>query len=218
MSPSVKRSRLRISPLDPGSPRPQLSREVIVAFRRRHLEDTLAELCAEQGYRATTIADVTRRARVARATVYEHFASKEDIFLALLGRAIAELSERVETACATAGTDSEARLRAGLSALLRWIAAEPVSARAVFVEAFCATPATMRRYLDAIEHFTTLLAAAVPSEVPRPATTEESLVGGVASLLGGLLRSGDAQRAPDLQPQLLIFLRGPFLAAWPPPR
>jgi hypothetical protein len=45
----------------------------------------------------------------------------------------------------------------------------------------------------------------------RAATTEESLVGGVASLLSGLLRSGDAQRAPELAPQLLTFLRGPFL-------
>jgi AcrR family transcriptional regulator len=202
--------------LDPER-RPLIAREVIVAYRRRHLEDTLAELCVEQGYRATTITDVTRRARVARNTVYEHFSNKEAILLALLDRASAELRERVESACAAAAQDSEARLRAGLNALLGWVAEEPASARALFVEAFCATSASMRLYLTAIEGFTALLAGAVPSEVPRPPTTEESLVGGVASLLGGLLRGGEAQRAPTLAPQLLTFLRGPFLATPPAP-
>jgi AcrR family transcriptional regulator len=189
-----------------------LGREVIAAFRRRHLEDTTAALCAEQGYRATTIADISRCAHVSRATVYEHFANKEAIFLALFERVGAELRERVDSACAAAPLAAEARLRAGLNALLRWIAAEPACAWALFVESLCATPASMRGYLDGIEAFTVLLASAVPSEVPRPATTEESLVGGVASLLSGLLRSGDAQRAPELAPQLLTFLRGPFLA------
>jgi AcrR family transcriptional regulator len=190
-----------------------LSHEVVLAFRRCRIEDALAELCAERGYRATTIADVTRRAHVARNTVYEQFANKEAIFLALFDRAAAELRERVETACAVTGTDSEARLAAGLNALMRWVAAEPANAWTLFVEALCATPASMRRYLKAIEDFTVLLAGAVPDEVSRPATTEESLIGGVASLLSGLLRSGEAQRAPELAPQLLAFLLGPFLAA-----
>ncbi len=192
-----------------------LSREFVLTFKRCRIEEALAELCLERGYRASTIADISRRAHVSRATIYEHFADKEAIFLALFERAGAELRERVESACAEAAQDSEARMRAGLNALLRWIAAEPASAWALLVESLCATPATMRRYLDGIERFTTLLASAVPSEVPRPATTEESLVGGVALLLSGLLRSGEAQRAPELAPQLLTFLRGPFLAAWP---
>jgi AcrR family transcriptional regulator len=150
--------------------------------------------------------------------VYEHFAGKEAIFLALFDRASAELRERVDSACAAAPQDSEARLRAGLNALLAWVAAEPASAWVCFVESLCATPASLRRYLDAIEDFTALLAGAVPSEVRRPATTEESLVGGVASLLSGLLRRGEALRAPELAPQLLAFLRGPFLAGPPAPR
>jgi AcrR family transcriptional regulator len=190
-----------------------LSREIVLAFKRRHIEDALAELCLERGYRATTIADISRRTRVARATIYEHFENKENAFLSLLDRASQDLFDRVEAACASVGEDSEQRLEAGIGALLAWVAEEPPSAWACLVESLCATPESLRHYLKAIERFTTLLAGAVPNEVPRPATTEESLVGGVASLLSGLLRSGDAQRAPELAPQLLIFLRGPFLAA-----
>jgi AcrR family transcriptional regulator len=212
MSGSVNRARPRPSPLDPGSPRPQLAREVIIDFRRRHIESTLAELCVERGYRATTITTISSRARVARTTVYENFTNKEDIFLALQARAIAELSERIEAACASGPKDSGARMAAGVAALLAWVAEEPASAWVCFVESLCATPESLRRHLEAIERFTTMLSGAVPSEVPRPLTTEESLVGGVASILSGLLRSGEAKRAPELQPQLMLFLRGPFLA------
>jgi AcrR family transcriptional regulator len=192
--------------------RPPLSREIVLAYRRHRLEAALAELCVEQGFRATTIADVSRRARGSRATIYEQFANKEALFIALFESAIAELREQVEAACETAAADPGERLEAGLSALLRWVAAEPASAWAVFVEAFRATPASMRLYLETIEGFTVLLAGVVPNEIPRPATTEESLVGGVAALLSGLIRGGQAECAPELAPQLLTFLRGPFLA------
>jgi AcrR family transcriptional regulator len=211
MSGSVNRARLRLSPLDRGTLRPQLAREVVVAFKRRHIENTLAELCVERGYRATTITAICSRARVARVTVYEHFTNKEDIFLALQARAIAELSERIEAACAAAPRGSAARMAAGLGALLSWVAEEPASAWACFVEGLCATPESLRRHVEAIERFTTVLSGAAPREVPRPLTTEESLIGGVASILSGLLRSGEAKRAPELQPQLMLFLRGPFL-------
>jgi AcrR family transcriptional regulator len=170
-----------------------LSREVVLAFKRRRIEAALAELCVERGYRATTIADISRGAHVSRATVYEHFKDREAAFLSLLDRVTQDLF--------------------GYRALLAWVAEEPASAWACLVESMCATPESLRRYLEAIERFTTLLAGAVPNEVPRPATTEESLVGGVASVLSGQLRRGEAQGAPEMQPQLLIFLRGPFLAA-----
>ncbi|MFL6125957.1 helix-turn-helix domain-containing protein [Actinophytocola sp.] len=38
----------------------------------------------EIGYRSTTVADIVRRARTSRRTFYEHFAGKEECFVALL--------------------------------------------------------------------------------------------------------------------------------------
>jgi AcrR family transcriptional regulator len=189
-----------------------LDPEVHAAFKRRRIADALAELCVEQGYRATTIADIAQRAQVGRATIYENFENREQIFLAVFDRAIAELFERVEAACAVAGDCSEERIEAGLAALLTWVAAEPNAAWASFVESLCATPESFRRYLEAITQFTGLLRGALPSEVPRPETTAESLAGGVASILSGLIRSGQAETAPELLPHLTVFLRGPFLA------
>lgn len=52
-------------------------------FRRRLL-DGMAEAVREHGYREATVADVVRFARTSRRTFYEHFADKQDCFIALL--------------------------------------------------------------------------------------------------------------------------------------
>jgi AcrR family transcriptional regulator len=190
--------------------RPVLDPGIHAAFRHIRITDAIAELCVEQGYRATTIQNVARRAQASRATIYAQFESREEIFLAALDRGVAELLERTEGACAEA--DEGQRIEAGLAAALQWIAAEPAIAWVCFVEALRGTPESARHYIDACSRFASLLHDAAPAEVSRPRTTEESLVGGVASLLSGRIRAGESQRAPDLLPELTVFLRGPFLA------
>ena len=61
--------------------------------------DAMAELCAEQGYEATKIADVVRRAHVARKTLYDNFAGKEELFLAAFDTTLADARGRVAEAC-----------------------------------------------------------------------------------------------------------------------
>lgn len=192
-----------------------LDPEILAGFRRRRIGDAMAELCVEEGYRATTIAHVSRRAEVGRATIYAHFANREQIFLAVFDRGIDELLERTELACKASAAGSKPRIEAGLDAVLSWVAEEPDTAWTCLVESLCATPESLRRYLAAMTRFATMLHDAVPTEVARPKTTEESLVGGVASILSGSIRAGRAERAPELLPQLTVFLRGPFLSLPP---
>jgi AcrR family transcriptional regulator len=52
-------------------------------FRQR-LINGLAASIVRDGYRNTTVADIVRHARTSRRTFYEHFASKETCFVALL--------------------------------------------------------------------------------------------------------------------------------------
>jgi AcrR family transcriptional regulator len=67
------------------------------AFRRRLL-DGLAESIVEIGYRSTTVADIVKRARTSRRTFYEHFAGKEECFIALLTDANAEMIREITAA------------------------------------------------------------------------------------------------------------------------
>jgi AcrR family transcriptional regulator len=66
-------------------------------FRQRLL-DGLAASIAEDGYHATTVAGIVRRARTSRRTFYEHFADKEACFAALLTGANEEIVREISAA------------------------------------------------------------------------------------------------------------------------
>ena len=78
------------------SPRPALPREFIALHKQRRIMDALAELTAEQGYEATKISDIVKRAGVARKTLYDNFEGKEEVFLAAFDSARDEVLRRVE--------------------------------------------------------------------------------------------------------------------------
>jgi len=66
-------------------------------FRRRLLEGMAAAI-RECGYRDSTVADVVRHARTSRRTFYEHFASKQACFIALLQDANAAMVRQIAAA------------------------------------------------------------------------------------------------------------------------
>lgn len=82
------------------------------------------QLFARQGYDGTSIEQLARAAGISRPIVYEHFGSKDGIYLACLRRARAELDEAI--ARGVEGVeDLEARLRAGMDAAFEFIEADP---------------------------------------------------------------------------------------------
>ena len=66
----------------PPPGRHPLPKEFIAQHQRARIISALAEETVEKGYRAVTVADIVRRAGIARNTFYENFSSKEDCFLA----------------------------------------------------------------------------------------------------------------------------------------
>lgn len=59
-----------------------LTRAEVAATQRARIMLALADVMGEQGYAATSVADVIGRAGVSRQTFYEQFSSKQDCFLA----------------------------------------------------------------------------------------------------------------------------------------
>jgi AcrR family transcriptional regulator len=170
----------------------------------------MAELCAEQGYEATKIADLVKRAGVARKTLYDNFDGKEEVFLAAFDTATDEVAQRMEDACAETEGEWIDRIAAGLRALLIYVAENPATARMCLVEAVSATPAASDRYDDAVQRFVELLRRNAPAETGLPATIEDTLVGGVAWILNQLIRRGETERAVDLTSELLGFVLAPY--------
>lgn len=176
--------------------------------------DALAELTAEQGYEATKISDIVKRAGVARKTLYDNFEGKEEVFLAAFDNARDEILRRVEEGSEAAeGDEWQDRIEGGLAAFLGFVAEQPVQAQMCMIEALSATPATTKRYEDALEAVVQLTRETLPRDDRLPDTVAETLVGGVAWIVYQQIRRGEAEQAEDLLPELTEFMMAPYLGA-----
>lgn len=190
--------------------RPELPREFVAGHKRRRMMDAIAELTAEQGYEATKIADIVRRAAVARKTLYDNFDGKEDLFLSAVDATMGEMRVAVEEVCER--TDSpEDQIVAGLEALLEFVAEHPAATRMCMVESISATRSSARLYDAGMRDFVQLLRDSALDSSDLPETIEESLVGGVAWILQQQIRRGEAERAGELLPELSQFVLSPYL-------
>jgi AcrR family transcriptional regulator len=201
--------------LPPG--RHGLPREFVAHNQRERLIAGLAEAIAENGYSGTTIAHITRHAAVSRRTFYEHFSSKDECFVAAYDTVMAELRERVGQAFEDE-SDWPHAVKAGIGAMLRFLAAEPNLARLCMVEALVAGPVVVERYDAAIQSFVPYFQSGRegrPAEVLErlSPTTEEALVGGMMSLISRRIIAGKASELETLLPDLVEFTLTPYLGS-----
>jgi AcrR family transcriptional regulator len=204
-----------LSRLPPG--RHGLPREFVVHNQRERLIAGLAEAVAENGYAATTIAHITRHAAVSRRTFYEHFNSKDECFVAAYDTVMAELSERIENAYA-GESDWPQAVRAGIGAMLSFLAAEPNLARLCMVESMVAGPVVVDRYDAAIQSLVPYLQAGREGRSEEvlsrlSPTTEEALVGGMVSLISRRIIAGQAAELEQLLPDLTEFALTPYIGS-----
>jgi AcrR family transcriptional regulator len=194
-----------------------LPREFVAHNQRERLIAGLAEAVAEHGYAGATIAHITRHAAVSRRTFYEHFSSKDELFVAAYETVMAELRERIAQAFEEADEWPQA-MKAGISAMLQFLAAEPNLARLCMVEALVAGPVVVERYDAAIQSFVPYFRSGRDgrsSEVLArlSPTTEEALVGGMVSLISRRIIAGRTAELEELLPDLVEFTLTPYLGS-----
>lgn len=71
----------------------QPRKRMSAATRRASIEDAATALFAERGYQGASIDEIARRSGVTPPVLYDHFASKQDLYRRLLERHFAELRE-----------------------------------------------------------------------------------------------------------------------------
>jgi AcrR family transcriptional regulator len=202
-----------LSRLPPG--RHGLPRDFVVHNQRERLIAGLAEAVAEKGYGGTTIADITRHAAVSRRTFYEHFDGKDECFVAAFDTVTEQLREQVGAAY-KAEDDWADGIRAGIGAMLTFLASEPNLARLAMVEALVAGPVVVKRYDAAVQTFLPYLTAgrkgrskAVLDRLSD--STEEALVGGMVSLVARRIVAGQTDELESLLPDLVEFTLAPYV-------
>jgi AcrR family transcriptional regulator len=204
-----------LSRLPPG--RHGLPREFVVHNQRERLIAGLAEAVAENGYASTTIGHITRHAAVSRRTFYEHFGSKDECFVAAYDTVMQQLGERVAAAFEEVD-DWPRAVKAGIAAMLGFLASEPNLARLCMVEALVAGPVVVDRYDAAIQSLVPYFQAgregrsAEVLERLSP-TTEEALVGGMVSLISRRIIAGRTAELEELLPDLVEFTLTPYIGS-----
>jgi len=192
----------------------RLPADLVSAVQRERLIAAMLRAAAELGYRATNVQDVIERAGVSRPTFYEHFANKEDCFLASFDATAARLRERIATASEKGGDNWRNRLRFGLETLLNFTATEPEAARALIVEARAASAEAVMRRDNLLDHFAECIDTQVREHLPDVPSyspiTSAGIVGGVESLLYSRLNKGELDDLDSLLPPMMYFLVLPF--------
>jgi AcrR family transcriptional regulator len=202
-----------LGPLPAG--RHGFSREQVAHNQRERLIAGLATAVAEKGYRAVTITDVTKEARVSRRVFYANFEGKEECFLAAFEVVVGHIRELAAGASASAG-DWPRRAIATARAVLAFLAAEPDLARLCLVESQAAGPAVSARFHEAVHEVLPYLQqgrAERRGARELPPSTEESTIGALVMLTSRKVAAGEAAQLEDLLPDVAEFILAPYLGA-----
>jgi AcrR family transcriptional regulator len=188
-------------------------RDPLVAGQRERMLDAAERLIAARGCSGTSIEALVKLAGVSSVTFYEHFASKEECFVAAFDRAVEETRERLRVEVPSEMPWPN-QIRAGLEVLLAAIAAEPLRARLCLVESQRGGRALLARYEAALDStIPKLREGRLLGSAPRglPETVEEATIGGVAWLLGERIEAEGADGVGELLPRLLDVVLSPYL-------
>ena len=167
-------------------------RRLTAEERRTGILDSALAVFSESGYHSSSIDDIAREAGVSKALIYEHFASKQELYADLIARNARELTQRITAALVGVEVDSgAARLAIGLDAFFAFVEERRDAWRMLFREAADPeTAAVLDRMLEQVTAEVTVLisqdpgARALDSAEDRRALRllAEMLVGGMQSM------------------------------------
>jgi AcrR family transcriptional regulator len=189
-----------------------MAREEVMASQHGRMLEAMAQVVAEKGYAATTVADVIGRAKVSRKTFYEQFRDKEACFLAAYDVGLAVVLGRIRDAVETGspGSGWRERARAGVEAFLALLTSEPAFARALQLEILTAGPAALERRAGMLMMFSGVwrnvhdqARAEEPSLPALPDEVFTILTAGLEELIRDCIRRRGTAALPELAEPIL---------------
>jgi len=193
------------------------------AERRRRLEDAALEVIGTRGWAEATMTEICRVAGLTERYFYESFASREELYVALLDDLEAELRERVFDAVAAADLPPEERIGAAIRALVALYVGDPRRGRAALLEGI-GVQALEQRRRQAILGLFDLLAerwdAFVPQVDADPAERRlrATAIGGAVTALIARRLEGALELDDDALAAAIVATATAIAGAAPPAR
>jgi len=183
--------------------------------KRQRILEGMLEVVGTHGYEGASVRMVLDGTGLYRQAFYDEFADKESCYLEALAFGVARL-EAICAAAAASHEDWRGALRAGLSAALDALDADPAGGRALVVEVHAAGPealkiraGSMKRatdFIDSARH------AATGTDAP-PAIAAEGILAGMHAVVHAKLAAGDEGGFRELLPDFMYFAVLPYFGA-----
>jgi len=156
-------------------------RRLSAEARRAQLIAIAREVFVEDGYDGAGMEAIATRAGVTKPVLYQHFESKKELYLALLGEDMTALQASVENALDSAKTNRE-RIERGLAAYFEFIDENEGSFHLLFRETLGSEP----DFREVVERFRDSVAARIgkiiAEETSLPIQVSELLARGVMGM------------------------------------
>jgi AcrR family transcriptional regulator len=167
--------------------------ELVARNQRERLVAAMAEVCAEGGYAAATVAEVVRHAGVSTASFYRQFKDRRECMLASFEELFGRLLGEIERAC-EAEEEPEAKARAGVRTAVTLLAGDPPTARLLTVEIAAIGTEGVRLQYEAIEQLAARLREArepgsAPAQFP---SAEWTAVAAMTALVARGVANGES--------------------------
>ena len=193
----------------------RISSSALEEERRRQALAAFTDVFAKRGYRAATVENLIAGAKISMGGFYKYFDGKEDCFVQAYDRAVAIARERALAALPPGcGWATQAAL--GTRAIVEFVAAEPLAAKIVLLEAQTGGEEAVGRYGSTVREVAAFLRRG-RSEGEHggrlPKNFEDSTASGLVWLLQTRLAKGALGDVQELYPQIAKVVLEPYVGA-----
>jgi AcrR family transcriptional regulator len=198
--------------LRPG--RPSVSKQDVAENHRRRILYSVAQLIAQKGYNATTIADVVKDAELDTRAFYALFEDKQDAFMAVHERGVQKTMSITAEAFFSGASWPERIWLAG-RALTQLLDSNPTLTRLGFVEAYAVGPAAVQRMEDSQVAFSVFFQEGYLhlSAAPPPRAAVEATIATIFETVHRQARANGEPALGELLAHLAFLSLAPFLGA-----
>jgi AcrR family transcriptional regulator len=195
--------------------RGQISQEVRSAERRERVLEMMIGVFAKRGYQAATVDHLIAGGKISMGGFYQEFEGKEDCFLAVYDRVIANVRERL-AAAVPEGSDWPTTLVLGMRTVVEIASEKPLAARVVLLEAQTGGELAVGRYTATLETLAGILRQGreeTEKAGDLPPSFEDATVSGLTWLLQSRLSRERIEDPADLWARMAKMALEPYLGA-----